>query len=118
MFTQPFAMDYQFAQICNSGANQQLTQAYTWQGDWWIADLFSYSHSLTPNRRSCWYGDVQGRPWSGAASLVAASSRHPGGVNVAFGDGSVKFVKSTISYSAWGALGTRNGGEVLSADSY
>ena len=32
-----------------------------------------------------------------------------------FGDGSVKFVKSSIGYQTWWALGTRNGGEVISA---
>jgi prepilin-type N-terminal cleavage/methylation domain-containing protein/prepilin-type processing-associated H-X9-DG protein len=47
-----------------------------------------------------------------------ASSAHPGGANVLFGDGSVKFIKSSISYPTWWALGTRNGGEVVSADSY
>jgi prepilin-type N-terminal cleavage/methylation domain-containing protein/prepilin-type processing-associated H-X9-DG protein len=47
-----------------------------------------------------------------------ASSAHPGGANVLFGDGSVRFVKSSISYQTWWALGTRNGGEVVSSDSY
>jgi prepilin-type N-terminal cleavage/methylation domain-containing protein/prepilin-type processing-associated H-X9-DG protein len=47
-----------------------------------------------------------------------ASSAHPGGANVLFGDGSVKFVKSTISYPTWWALGTKDGGEVISADAY
>jgi prepilin-type N-terminal cleavage/methylation domain-containing protein/prepilin-type processing-associated H-X9-DG protein len=47
-----------------------------------------------------------------------ASSYHPGGANVLFGDGSVKFVKNTISYNTWWSLGTRNGGEVISSDSY
>jgi len=47
-----------------------------------------------------------------------ASSAHPGGANVLFGDGSVKFIKSSISYPTWWGLGTRNGGEVISADSY
>lgn len=45
-----------------------------------------------------------------------ANSLHPGGVNVAMTDGSVRFVKSTIGMPTWWALGTRNGGEVISAD--
>ena len=102
----------------NCATSRSQSQLYTWKGDWWIADMFSYSHTQTPNRRSCWYNDVGGRPWSGAASVVAASSRHPGGVNTAFADGSVKFIKSSISNPTWVALGTRNGGEVVSADSY
>jgi prepilin-type N-terminal cleavage/methylation domain-containing protein/prepilin-type processing-associated H-X9-DG protein len=47
-----------------------------------------------------------------------ASSAHPGGANVLFGDGSVKFIKSSISYQTWWALGTKDGGEVISSDSY
>jgi prepilin-type N-terminal cleavage/methylation domain-containing protein/prepilin-type processing-associated H-X9-DG protein len=47
-----------------------------------------------------------------------SSSAHPGGANVLFGDGSVHFVKSTVSRLTWWALGTRNGGEVISSGSY
>jgi prepilin-type processing-associated H-X9-DG protein len=107
--------DAQIGQQCDASGAVQL---YTWKGDWWIADLFSYSHTQTPNRRSCWYADVGGRPWSGAASVVAAASRHPGGANSAFCDGSVRFIKSTVNPLTWAALGTRNGGEAVSADSY
>ncbi|QEH39011.1 Type II secretion system protein G precursor [Aquisphaera giovannonii] len=49
---------------------------------------------------------------------LAATSRHPGGVNVLFGDGSVRFVKDSVSAAAWRALGTIAGGEVVSADQY
>jgi prepilin-type N-terminal cleavage/methylation domain-containing protein/prepilin-type processing-associated H-X9-DG protein len=45
-------------------------------------------------------------------------SFHPGGANFAFVDGSVKFIKDSVSYQAYRALGTRAGGEVVSADSY
>jgi prepilin-type N-terminal cleavage/methylation domain-containing protein/prepilin-type processing-associated H-X9-DG protein len=45
-------------------------------------------------------------------------SRHPGGVNFLFADGSVKFIKQTIHPIPWRALATRAGGEVVSADSY
>jgi hypothetical protein len=33
-------------------------------------------------------------------------------------DGSVKFIKSSVSNAAWYALATPNNGEVLSSDSY
>jgi prepilin-type processing-associated H-X9-DG protein len=46
------------------------------------------------------------------------SSSHPGGVNMAFGDGSVKFVKSTCSPRILSLLANRNDGEMLSADHY
>lgn len=45
-------------------------------------------------------------------------SRHPGGVNFLFGDGSVRFIKNTINEHVYAALATRNGGEVISSDSY
>ncbi len=45
-------------------------------------------------------------------------SRHPGGVNFLFADGSVRFVKDQINETVYRALATRSGGEVISADSY
>jgi prepilin-type N-terminal cleavage/methylation domain-containing protein/prepilin-type processing-associated H-X9-DG protein len=45
-------------------------------------------------------------------------SRHPGGVNFLFADGSVHFLKQSINPTPWRALATRAGGEVISADSY
>jgi prepilin-type N-terminal cleavage/methylation domain-containing protein/prepilin-type processing-associated H-X9-DG protein len=45
-------------------------------------------------------------------------SFHPGGVNFAFADGSVKFIKATIGDMTYQAIGTRAGGEVVSSDSY
>ena len=41
--------------------------------------------------------------------LARPSSHHPGGVNVAFGDGHVTFVSQDISYHVWQALMTPNG---------
>jgi prepilin-type N-terminal cleavage/methylation domain-containing protein/prepilin-type processing-associated H-X9-DG protein len=55
---------------------------------------------------------IDGQLWA------AARSAHPGGVNAAMADGSVRFVKSTINRAVWVALGTRAGGEVVSADQY
>jgi prepilin-type N-terminal cleavage/methylation domain-containing protein/prepilin-type processing-associated H-X9-DG protein len=52
------------------------------------------------------------------AHITNATSNHPGGANVLFGDGSVRFVKSSISMNTWWSLGTRDNGEVVSADSY
>jgi prepilin-type N-terminal cleavage/methylation domain-containing protein/prepilin-type processing-associated H-X9-DG protein len=49
---------------------------------------------------------------------LAASSLHPGGVNSLFGDGSVHYVKNSVSADIWRALGTIAGGEVISADQY
>jgi prepilin-type processing-associated H-X9-DG protein len=61
------------------------------------------------------------------------SGRHPGGANFAFADGSVRFLRTVLRDSGerpngstgyspssliFQALATRDGGEVLSADSY
>lgn len=42
-----------------------------------------------------------------------ASSRHPGGINAVFCDGSVRFVRDSINPTTWSYLGTRASGEVL-----
>ncbi len=64
-------------------------------------------------RYDCSAGCNMDNAWS-----APASSNHSGGVNVLMGDGSVRFVKSTISRVTWMAIGTKAGGEVVSADSY
>ena len=46
--------------------------------------------------------------------VTAARSRHPGGVNACFCDGSVRFVAETIERTIWHALWTRTGSEVAS----
>src|SRR5262249_50960972 len=46
----------------------------------------------------------------------SARSRHTGGVNVVMCDGSVSFVRNSISLATWQALASINGGEVLGGD--
>jgi prepilin-type processing-associated H-X9-DG protein len=43
-------------------------------------------------------------------------SMHPGGGNFLLGDGSTRFIKRTINYQIYNALGTRAGGEIISSD--
>src|SRR5262249_10720358 len=45
-------------------------------------------------------------------------SPHPGRATFVFGDGSVKFIKDTISLPIYRSLGTRSMGEVISADAF
>ncbi|MGC8640430.1 MAG: DUF1559 domain-containing protein [Isosphaeraceae bacterium] len=45
-------------------------------------------------------------------------SRHPGGANFAFGDGSVRFVRQTIDPTVYQRLGNRADGEVIDSDQY
>jgi prepilin-type N-terminal cleavage/methylation domain-containing protein/prepilin-type processing-associated H-X9-DG protein len=71
-----------------------------------------YSHTMPPNSWSCgWGADNDG-------GAITATSRHSGGVNCLFGDGSVKFIKNSINLQTWWALGTVSGGEVVSADAF
>jgi prepilin-type N-terminal cleavage/methylation domain-containing protein/prepilin-type processing-associated H-X9-DG protein len=65
----------------------------------------------------CANGSTPGA-WPDGCWTVGAASAHPGGVNTLMTDGSVHFVKSTIGLNIWWALGTKAGGEVISADQY
>ncbi|MBI3332291.1 DUF1559 domain-containing protein [Candidatus Peregrinibacteria bacterium] len=46
-------------------------------------------------------------------TIWTARSRHPGGVHTLHADGSVHFVKNSISHTIWRALFTIRGGEVI-----
>jgi prepilin-type N-terminal cleavage/methylation domain-containing protein/prepilin-type processing-associated H-X9-DG protein len=52
------------------------------------------------------------------SSYSNAQSQHPGGVNCLMTDGSVRFVKDSISMPIWWGIGTKANNEVISADSY
>jgi prepilin-type N-terminal cleavage/methylation domain-containing protein/prepilin-type processing-associated H-X9-DG protein len=68
-----------------------------------------------PGRKLPCFGD----PGNAAFRDYAGSrSQHPGGVNALLGDGSVRFVKDTISPIVWVALHSIAGGEVVGADTY
>lgn len=51
---------------------------------------------------------------NGSDQTAASRSRHPGGVQVVLGDGSVHFVSDSIAIVIWQALGSIDGGEVAS----
>lgn len=75
-------------------------------GGWIRGQTFSgmFDTYLPPNSSTPDY-TAHGIGWLSARSLFA------GGVNVALGDGSVRFVPNTIQLDIWRALGSRNGGE-------
>jgi prepilin-type N-terminal cleavage/methylation domain-containing protein/prepilin-type processing-associated H-X9-DG protein len=90
------------------------------RGQWWFYEQCGqgggYSHITMPNKKSCLFStETTTHSWY---TMIGASSNHPGGVNAAFLDGSVKFLKDSISPTTWRALATKAGGEVISADSY
>ncbi|APW61464.1 DUF1559 domain-containing protein [Paludisphaera borealis] len=100
------------------------TNPTQWSGSCWTGShagtlhFNSYDHLMTPNGLSC----VAANSWGGAPGgfndAITATSNHSGGVNVAMVDGSVKFIKDSISPQTWWGLGTRNQGEIISSDSY
>ena len=77
----------------------------------WLCGQHIFLEVTPPNSRSCGF-------FVYLRAIMPASSRHPGGVNTCFADGSVKFIKDSINVQTWRALGTRAGGEVVSSDSY
>lgn len=92
-----------------------------WRGDIHNDDgVFRFHTLLTPNTSSPdiisagWYQDMKDRKMpaaTGSDQRNAARSRHTGGVNVALGDGSGRFVSDFVAISIWQALGNMNGGE-------
>ncbi|WP_422922981.1 DUF1559 domain-containing protein [Singulisphaera sp. PoT] len=83
------------------------------RGAAWIVGteaMAGFNAYATPNSK---IPDVYGHGFG----WLAARGPHPGGVLVLMGDGSVKFIKDSISLATWRALATRAGNEVISADS-
>lgn len=91
-----------------SGRPDMRGQAWSWS---FVGNGGTYGHTMMPNEKSChsYEGD-----WRGS-NLLAATSEHPGGVNVGMSDGSVRFVSQTIAPDVWWGIGTRNGGENVQA---
>ena len=90
---------------------------YAFGMHWWNGHPYAgrYNHVMPPNSWSCLY-DVNGIINGNGA--VPASSRHGAVVNVLFADGSTRAIKQTVAVPVWWALGTRAGGEAISADAF
>ncbi len=111
-----YASDIQFAQACAAITPTTGNQSWNNKGEFWAyGGTMIYSHTNLPNRYACDYND-QREDNRATMTLINASSNHPGGVNVLFMDGSVRFIKSSVNYQAWYAIATPNGGEVVSSD--
>jgi len=105
----------------NNPASKLITshRGYRWAS---FSEGSAFNVAQTPNDHTYPFNVCrgQGNPSQSdnGSNSLPATSMHPGGVNALMADGSVRFVKDTISRDTWWALGTRNGGEVISADSY
>ncbi len=77
-----------------------------------------YFHFGPPNMHSCDTNPSAFSGLGGGQGVIPPTSNHPGGANVGMCDGSVKFIKDSVALQSWWALGTRAGGEVISADAY
>jgi prepilin-type processing-associated H-X9-DG protein len=68
-----------------------------------------YTHGLTPNTRNCaWASSDSGDGSWTIGFNVNAMSYHPGGVNMAFGDGTVRFISDNIDQEVYRWIGSRD----------
>ncbi len=116
---------YSIAQYTNGSAQNDFNVCtaataplWDFKGEYWTLQDTGrggpYYHVMTPNKAGCATSSAYGN----VDSFIGPGSYHPGGANMLLMDGSVRFVKDTIGLIPWNALGSRAGGEVLSADSF
>jgi prepilin-type N-terminal cleavage/methylation domain-containing protein/prepilin-type processing-associated H-X9-DG protein len=97
-------------------------------GPYWGAGLHTAVHGrvippLAPDGKPYDYYQyyLPNKPWiepnpNKLQYAWALGSRHPGGLHMVFGDGSVRFLKDSISPQVWWAIQTLRGGEVIGSD--
>jgi prepilin-type N-terminal cleavage/methylation domain-containing protein/prepilin-type processing-associated H-X9-DG protein len=102
------------ASVCNAS----IATLWDFKGEYWTLQDSGrggpYYHVMPPDQKACAISAAFGN----VDSFIGPSSFHPGGANVLILDGSVRFLKTTVGLANWNALGTRSGGEVVSADSH
>ena len=99
---------------CQGLNAQTATPLTSKQGYSWVMGEMcctTYNHVSPPNTTTCAGTGFPGT-MSNMAMVVPPTSYHSGGVNVALGDGSVRFVRDGISLQNWRAMGTIRGSEV------
>ncbi len=106
----------QLASLVASCANPPLPIGHT---RWSNGGVYysGFTTALPPNQPIDWdwIDENDGGP---TYMSLSASSKHSGGVNTLFGDGSVRFIKNSVDPTTWRSLGTIAGNEVISADAY
>jgi prepilin-type N-terminal cleavage/methylation domain-containing protein/prepilin-type processing-associated H-X9-DG protein len=88
----------------NTGSNQFMWTHHPSQGMVTAGELSGSSPPFPPN--------------SNFPNSRGAIGGHPGGINVAFTDGHVQFIKNSINFQIYRGLFSRSIGEVISSDSY
>ncbi len=106
----------QIVTYCTQQSTSSPAEEFSFAGGNWLLGGWLntwYQHVLTPNSTTpdCGDGSIA---IDGGHVLVAARSMHPGIVNVAMADGSVRNVADTIDSQIWRAMGTRAGSESAS----
>jgi prepilin-type N-terminal cleavage/methylation domain-containing protein/prepilin-type processing-associated H-X9-DG protein len=113
---------YSTCKALNPTALVGLGQQDSYAGRTWATGLYQatrYNHLMPPNGASCVVLGSYATTIAAAQlgpTATTASSRHPGGVNLLLADGSVRFIKNTLDINTWWALGSKGGGEIISAD--
>jgi prepilin-type processing-associated H-X9-DG protein len=110
-----------FAVQKNSGPGSENQKGFRWCQDDGGFGIFNTIIPPTSTQFAfAWCAIARSSPNSNASDgqYQGANSNHPGGANFLFADGSVRFLKSSISIKTYWALGTRAQGEVISADQY
>jgi len=106
------------------GESFQRTYSANW-GTWWGAGIHTSVHGYVapysatsatymqylPNGKYTNASNTQKLPYA-----WTMGSKHPGGMNMLFGDGSVRFIKDSINPVNWFAIQTISGGEIVSSD--
>jgi prepilin-type processing-associated H-X9-DG protein len=108
------------AQIASIGSSAQSGSSGERSNNGTLWAWYGYGQSLLnttapPNWR---YPTVGGNCCPGGAhdwgwGIFSPRSMHPGGVNAAFGDGSVHFISNTVNLLTFQRLGNRKDGQVL-----
>jgi prepilin-type processing-associated H-X9-DG protein len=115
---------YQSCLGVSPGNGMGMVIASQMGGTWSVGDMIFtvYNHVGPPGSTSC--SGMNGMMMPGQMAMVDESfqspptSNHGGGVNLLLGDGSVRFIKTSVALNVWRALGTRNGGEVISSSDF
>ncbi len=111
-----------WVQSCDAALTTGRVNHTSALGEAWIFDIAGVSFGNTllppnPKTPNCDSSTVASNTLQNPG-LWGLASYHPGGANVVLLDGSVRFIKDSVSSPTLWALGSIAQGEVISADSY